>query len=152
MQGVRGESKPGPGSASHVGIRWVRGEEIAESSLCRQKQYNPGEIRGAIRSSLGVGTHTVERLATKGPLHQNDKEAISKLKRTWIGLLNGPAKKAEELAKLDTLFHETLAQTLGNNPLLQHLRAINERLMLFRMIDFNKSDRAESTCRSISES
>ncbi|MCS6305319.1 MAG: GntR family transcriptional regulator [Nitrospira sp.] len=111
------------------------------------RQYNLGEIEELYDLRLALELYTVERLATKGPLHQNGKEAISKLKSTWIGLLNGPGKKAEELARLDTLFHETLAQTLGNTPLLQHLRAINERLMLFRMIDFDKSDRAESTCR-----
>lgn len=111
------------------------------------RQYNLGEIEELYDLRLALELYTVERLATKGPLNQNEKEAISKLKSAWIGLLNGPGKKAEELARLDTLFHETLAQTLGNNPLLQHLRAINERLMLFRMIDFDKSDRAESTCR-----
>ena len=111
------------------------------------RQYNLGEIEELYDLRLALELYTVERLATKDPLHRNDKEAISKLKSTWIGLLNGPAKKADELAKLDTLFHETLAHALGNKPLLQHLRTINERLMLFRMIDFDKSDRAESTCR-----
>jgi len=111
------------------------------------RQYNLGEIEELYDLRLALELYTVERLATKDPLHRNDREAISKLKSTWIGLLNGPAKKADELAKLDTLFHETLAHVLGNKPLLQHLRTINERLMLFRMIDFDKSDRAESTCR-----
>jgi DNA-binding GntR family transcriptional regulator len=111
------------------------------------RQYNLGEIEELYDLRLALELYTVERLATNGPLRQNNEEALSKLKSTWIGLLNGPAKKAEELARLDTLFHETLAQALGNNPLLQHLRAINERLMLFRMIDFDRSDRAESTCR-----
>ena len=111
------------------------------------RQYNLGEIEELYDLRLALELYTVERLATNGPLRQNNEEALSKLKSTWIGLLNGSAKKAEELARLDTLFHETLAQALGNNPLLQHLRAINERLMLFRMIDFDRSDRAESTCR-----
>ena len=111
------------------------------------RQYNLGEIEELYDLRLALELYTVERLATTGPLRRNDKQTIGKLKGTWIGLLNEPAKKAEELARLDTLFHETLAQALGNNPLLQHLRAINERLMLFRMIDFDKPDRAESTCR-----
>lgn len=78
---------------------------------------------------------------------KNDKEDLIKLKRTWTGLLNGSSKNPEELAKLDTLFHETLAHALGNKSLLRHLRAINERLMLFRIIDFDKPDRPDSTCR-----
>ncbi|HEX5545151.1 MAG TPA: GntR family transcriptional regulator, partial [Nitrospira sp.] len=98
------------------------------------RQYNLGEIEELYDLRLALELYTVERLATTGPLRRNDKQTIGKLKGTWIGLLNEPAKKAEELARLDTLFHETLAQALGNNPLLQHLRAINERLMLFRMI------------------
>jgi DNA-binding GntR family transcriptional regulator len=111
------------------------------------RQYNIGEIEELYDLRLALELYTVERLATKGPLPQNNKVAISELKSTWTALLNGSSKKSEELAKLDTLFHETLAHALGNKPLLQHLRAINERLMLFRMIDFDKSDRAESTCR-----
>jgi DNA-binding GntR family transcriptional regulator len=61
-------------------------------------------------------------------------------------VLNGSPKKDEELARLDTLFHETLAHAAGNKFLLRQLRAINERLILFRMIDFGKAHRAESTC------
>jgi DNA-binding GntR family transcriptional regulator len=60
--------------------------------------------------------------------------------------LSDASKKDEELARLDTQFHETLAQTVGNKSLLRQLRAINERLMLFRVIDFGKAHRAESTC------
>ncbi len=111
------------------------------------RQYNLGEIEELYDLRLALELYTVERLATKGPLHRSDTENINKLKNTWTELLNGSAQKADELARLDTLFHETLAHALGNKPLLQHLRTINERLMLFRMIDLDKSDRAESTCR-----
>lgn len=111
------------------------------------RQYNLGEIEELYDVRLALELYAVERLATKGPLHKNGQEDIDKLTKTWIGLSNGSTKKPEELARLDTLFHETLAHAMGNKPLLQHLRAINERLMLFRMIDFDKRDRAESTCR-----
>ncbi|MGQ0666849.1 MAG: GntR family transcriptional regulator, partial [Nitrospiraceae bacterium] len=86
----------------------------------------------------------VESLARRGA---PDNGEISALKQTWTALLNGSSKKDEELARLDTQFHETLAHTVGNKSLLRQLRAINERLMLFRMIDFGKAHRAESTCR-----
>ena len=111
------------------------------------RQYNLAEIEELYDVRLALELHTVEQLATKGPLHKDDQENIGKLKKTWTGLLNGSTKKADELAKLDTLFHETLAQAAGNKTLLRHLRAINERLMVFRMIDFDKTDRAKSTCR-----
>lgn len=112
------------------------------------RQYNTVEIEELYDVRLALELYTVERLATRGPLNKQDKEDMDKLKQTWTSLLNGSAdKKADELARLDTLFHETLAHAAGNKTLLRHLRAINERLMLFRMIDFDKADRAESTCR-----
>jgi DNA-binding GntR family transcriptional regulator len=111
------------------------------------RQHNINEIVELYEVRLALELYAVESLAKRGPLNKNDKEDLVKLKRTWAGLLNGSSKKAEELARLDTLFHETLAHTAGNKTLLRHLRTINERLMLFRMIDFDKADRAESTCR-----
>jgi DNA-binding GntR family transcriptional regulator len=111
------------------------------------RQHNIDEIKELYEVRLALELHAVDCLARRGPLNKTDKEDLVKLKRTWTGLLNGSSKKAEELAKLDTLFHETLAHAAGNKTLLRHLRTINERLMLFRMIDFDKTDRAESTCR-----
>jgi DNA-binding GntR family transcriptional regulator len=49
-----------------------------------------------------------------------------------------PRRKGEELAALDATFHETLATLLGNETLLQQLRTINERLLVFRIIRFGK--------------
>ena len=112
------------------------------------RQYNIGEIEELYDVRLALELYAVERLATTGPLNEHDQDDMHKLKRTWTGLLNGSShKKAEELARLDTLFHETIAHAAGNKTLLRHLRAINERLMLFRMMDFDKAERAESTCR-----
>lgn len=110
------------------------------------KQHNIVEIEELYEVRMALELYTVECLAARGPLTKNDKD-LSALKRTWVGVLNGSSQKAEELARLDTLFHETLAHALGNKSLLRHLRTINERLMLFRMLDFDKTDRAESTCR-----
>jgi DNA-binding GntR family transcriptional regulator len=107
------------------------------------KQYNLREIEELYEVRLALELYVVECLAKRGAPKQNDMEA---LKRTWTGLLNGVSKTDEELAKLDTQFHETLAHASGNKSLLRQLRAINERLLLFRMIDFGKAHRAESTC------
>lgn len=107
------------------------------------KQYNLPEIEELYEVRLALELYVVECLAKRGAPKQNDIEA---LKRTWTGLLNGASKKDEELARLDTQFHETLAHATGNKSLLRQLRAINERLLLFRMIDFGKAHRAESTC------
>ncbi len=107
------------------------------------KQYNLREIEELYEVRLALELFVVECLAKRGTPKKDDIDA---LKRTWTGLLNGSSKKDEELARLDTLFHETLAHAAGNKSLLRQLRAINERLLLFRMIDFGKAHRAESTC------
>lgn len=108
------------------------------------KQYNLLEIEELYEVRLALELFVIERLAHRGT---PAPEEIAALKRTWAGLLKGSSKKDEELARLDTEFHETLAHAAGNKSLLQQLRAINERLMLFRIIDFGKTDRAERTCR-----
>jgi len=107
------------------------------------KQYNLREIEELYELRLALELFVVECLANRGTPMKDDMDA---LKRTWTGLLNGSSKKDEELARLDTLFHETLAHAAGNKSLLRQLRAINERLLLFRMIDFGKAHRDESTC------
>jgi DNA-binding GntR family transcriptional regulator len=108
------------------------------------KQHNLREIEEIYEVRLALELFVVECLAKRGT-PKNDE--IDALKRTWTGLLNGSSKKDEDLARLDTLFHETLAHAAGNKSLLRQLRTINERLLLFRMIDFGKAHRAESTCR-----
>ena len=107
------------------------------------KQYNLREIEELYEVRLALELFVVECLAKRGTAKKDDLDA---LKQTWTSLLNGSSKKDEELARLDTLFHETLAQAAGNKSLLRQLRAINERLLLFRMIDFGKAHRVESTC------
>jgi len=107
------------------------------------KQYNLREIEELYEVRLALELFVVECLAKRGTPKNDDIDA---LKRTWTSLLNGSSKKDEELARLDTLFHETLAHAAGNKSLLRQLRAINERLLLFRMLDFGKAHRVESTC------
>jgi DNA-binding GntR family transcriptional regulator len=107
------------------------------------KQHNLREIEELYEVRLALELFVVECLAKRGTPKNDDIDA---LKRTWTGLLNGSSKKDEELARLDTLFHETLAHAAGNKSLLRQLRAINERLLLFRMLDFGKAHRVESTC------
>jgi DNA-binding GntR family transcriptional regulator len=109
------------------------------------KQYNLPEIEELYEVRLALELFTVECLVKRGPTNQ---DLIDGLKQTWTALLKGASKKKdEELARLDTQFHETLAHAAGNKSLLRHLRAINERLMLFRIIDFESTHRAERTCR-----
>lgn len=110
----------------------------------RVKQYNLQEIEELYDVRLALELFVVEHLAQRSAPLPDD---IVALKRTWTSLLNSSSKNDEELARLDTQFHETLAQAGGNKSLLHQLRAINERLMLFRIIDFGSTQRAASTCR-----
>jgi DNA-binding GntR family transcriptional regulator len=109
------------------------------------KQYTIEEIEELYEVRLALELYTVERLATKKQTTQLAAE-LADLKQTWTELLKESSKKPEEFAILDTLFHDTLARALGNASLLRCLRIINERLTLFRMLDFDRRDRAEHTC------
>jgi DNA-binding GntR family transcriptional regulator len=109
------------------------------------KQYTIEEIEELYEVRLALELYTVEHLATKKQTTQLAAE-LADLKQTWTELSKESSKKPEEFAILDTLFHDTLARALGNTSLLRHLRTINERLTLFRMLDFERRDRAEHTC------
>lgn len=71
---------------------------------------------------------------------------LAVLAETWREVQRQPKRDVEELARLDAQFHEALARLAGNTLLEQQLAAINERLLVFRTIDFAKPDRVESTC------
>ena len=105
------------------------------------RQVNMRELEELYEVRLALELFTVEALAVRGAPNM----ALSALRDTWRAVAKGPARKDEELAELDTEFHETLAALVGNETLLQQLRAINERLLVFRMIDFGKEDRVSST-------
>ena len=109
------------------------------------KQYTIEEIEELYEVRLALELYTVEHLATKQQTTQLAAE-LADLKQTWTELLQESSKRPEEFAILDTLFHDTLARALGNTSLLRYLRTINERLTLFRMLDFDRRDRAEHTC------
>lgn len=106
------------------------------------KQLNLQEILEVYDLRLALELFVVEQLAERDePIKE-----VKNLRQTWTALLNGPPRKGEELAELDTKFHETLAQAVGNRMLLNELRVINERLLVFRMIDFARPERTEVTC------
>lgn len=106
------------------------------------KQLNIQEILEVYDVRLALELFVVEQLAERGePIKE-----VKDLRKTWTALLNGHPREGRELAELDTEFHETLAQAVGNRTLLDELRVINERLLVFRMIDFSRPERTEGTC------
>ena len=106
------------------------------------RQVNLTEIEELYDVRLALELFAVERLVEAGA----PARALAALEKTWEDLRCQPDRKGEELADLDTSFHETLAALIGNDTLLRQLQAINERLLVFRMIDFAEPYRVESTC------
>lgn len=51
----------------------------------------------------------------------------------------------QKLALVDQHFHETLLALTGKRIFLEELRKLNERLFVFRMMDFDQPSRVEST-------
>lgn len=107
------------------------------------RQVNLKELEELYEVRLALELYAVGELAERGA----PPAAIASLKETWEAVQQAPeGRRDEELAELDTAFHEQLAALIGNETLLEQLRAINERLLVFRMIDFAKPDRVGSTC------
>jgi DNA-binding GntR family transcriptional regulator len=107
------------------------------------RQVNLRELEELYEVRLALELFAIETLTERGA----PQKALAALQETWEAVRREPAsRKGEELAELDTTFHESLAALIGNDTLLQQLRAIDERLLVFRMIDFGKALRVESTC------
>jgi DNA-binding GntR family transcriptional regulator len=106
------------------------------------RQVNIRELEELYELRLALELHVVEELARRGVAAAE----LERLRREWQAVSQGPERPGEEMANLDTRYHESLAGLLGNAAILEQLRAINERLFVFRMIDFDKERRVDSTC------
>lgn len=107
------------------------------------RQLDLREIEELYDLRTALELHVVDDLARQG----GKRPELDAVRETWKGIQVGPRRKGEEMAQLDTRFHETLAELSGNHMLLEQLRAINERLLVFRMIDFGQPDRTKTTCQ-----
>ena len=56
------------------------------------------------------------------------------------------SRKGEDLAERDASLDESLTALIGNETLIHELNSINERPLVFSMIDFGSADRIESAC------
>jgi DNA-binding GntR family transcriptional regulator len=107
------------------------------------RQVNPNEIQEIYEVRLALELYAIETLAQRGA----PRKALAALHDAWKEVLASPGdRKGEDLAELDTTFHESLVALIGNRTLLKEIKAINERLFVFRLIDFGMVDRVESTC------
>ena len=107
------------------------------------KQLDINEIDELYEVRLALELYVVESLAERG-MPKKDWEDLF---QTWDMPLDELPREGEDLAVMDERFHDTLTQATGNKTLLHHLRAINERLHIFRMTDFTITERVARTCR-----
>jgi DNA-binding GntR family transcriptional regulator len=91
---------------------------------------------------LALELFAIEALTTQGA----PDDELAALAATWQTVGRNPPRDVAELAALDAQFHERLARLAGNGLLLQQLEGINERLFVFRTIDFGRTDRVQTTC------
>jgi len=106
------------------------------------RQVKVNEVEEMYEVRLALELYAVETLATRGA----PADELAAMTKTWNTLRRHPKRDVEELAALDARFHEGLASLLGNATLMRQLEAINERLHLFRTIDFAKTNRVAATC------
>jgi len=107
------------------------------------KQPDIQEVDELYAIRLALELYVVEYLAEHGMPEKQWQE----LYQTWQAILDEPHGDNEELATMDEHFHQTLAEATDNKTLLHRLRALNERLHVFRMTDFTAPGRVANTCR-----
>jgi DNA-binding GntR family transcriptional regulator len=91
---------------------------------------------------LALELYAVETLATRGV----PADKLRAMIETWENVRHDPPSDVEDLAELDAQFHEGLSALLDNATLMRQLRAIDERLYLFRTMDFALPNRVANTC------
>ena len=109
----------------------------------RVRQLDLRGITELYEVRIALEMYVVDRLATQGL----PADKIAELRRPWESVLANGTIPYDELAELDCRFHESLAESAGNATLLQQLRAIDERLSLFRAMDFAAEQRVEYACQ-----
>ena len=107
------------------------------------KQLDLRGVEELYELRLALEQLVVERLCEQG----ETKSVLNKLGDTWRGILQNPPASIEEMPELDRQFHESLAAAIDNEMLLSELKSINDRLSIFRVLDFEIGQRIESTCR-----
>jgi DNA-binding GntR family transcriptional regulator len=155
-----------------IGWHYPPGYRLLETEICKEYNVSRSPAREALTTLLADGF--VERLPRRGyRVRQLDvrraKElyevrlalelfvvdtlvaegaGLSELRRLrdqWAGALL--EESASAFASRDRQFHEALATLAGNQTLLEQLKQINERIHVFRMIEFARPDATkEETC------
>lgn len=106
------------------------------------KQVRQSEVEELYDMRLALELYSIEILAQKPDLH----DKVTKLRDVWLAIqLEG--EDNQSLADADQAFHEGLVAMVGNSVILHELQKLNERLYVFRMMDFDQPNRVDSTCK-----
>jgi DNA-binding GntR family transcriptional regulator len=104
--------------------------------------YVVRQVKEMYEVRLALELYAVETLATRGV----PADKLRVMIETWENVRHDPPSDVEDLAELDAQFHEGLSALLDNATLMRQLRAIDERLYLFRTMDFALPNRVANTC------
>lgn len=105
------------------------------------KQVLPAEVDEMYDLRLALELHAIDAIVLTPEKCQIIKDLLQSWKDMSVQEWDG-----KTMAKADEVFHETLASLHGNNSLLDCLKGINQRLFIFRTIDFEQSERLDNTC------
>lgn len=104
------------------------------------KQISIQDVRELYEYRLALELFAVER-TTKSPESHSE---LHELYQHWMNI-HTPENQFRDLAIADREFHETLMSAFGNRTILGKLIDLNERLHVFRMMDFEQPNRLQST-------
>lgn len=101
------------------------------------RQISQAGVKELYEVRLALERYVVEQLCAK-----EESDELVQLLLHWqqVDLTN-----VEDLAASDRIFHEKLARIYGNQAILGALSQINDRLRVFRVMDFARADRIQST-------
>ncbi len=107
----------------------------------RVKQLQIKDVEELYEFRFALEAQILKNLAQRGL----PQEVYQQLYTTWSDIENKRQLSWVELAALDEIFHTTLAEVYGNALLLSQIKSINERIFVFREIDFQSQGRLEAT-------
>ncbi|MDR1125832.1 MAG: GntR family transcriptional regulator [Deltaproteobacteria bacterium] len=104
------------------------------------KRISQNGVKELYELRLALESYVVRQLCRR-----DNRDDLADLLSRWQNITRQNDLGDEELARADRAFHERLAEVYGNGTIVDELRRINDRLRVFRVIDFSKPNRASST-------
>lgn len=107
----------------------------------RVRQLQLNDVEELYEFRLALEMQVIQGVAHKGI----PQDILFDMQTTWQDLDTLAKKSLAEMAELDEAFHTTFAKIYGNKLILSHLESINERLIVFRELDFHHNTRIDQT-------